>query len=65
MNTSERLKLMRQRLSLSQAGAAALLNTSLRTYQGWEVGKKPVATEIMIEAMAGYLETKKPPEGTA
>lgn len=58
--TATRLKLMRQRLGISQSKAAALLGTGLRTYQGWEAGKQMKATPEIIDILCSALESTPP-----
>ncbi len=56
LNTASRLKLMRSRLCLTQVGAAELLGTNLRTYQGWESGARSPATPEIIDLACKALE---------
>lgn len=58
MNPATRLKLMRSRLGLTQARAAARLGTTLRTYQGWEAGTRSPATPEIIDLACKALERK-------
>jgi DNA-binding transcriptional regulator YiaG len=53
-----RLKLMRTRLGITQAKAAALLGTGLRTYQGWESGRNKPMTYEIIDLACQRLESK-------
>lgn len=39
--TADELKEWRYRMGWTQTEAAAALNTSVRTYQGWEQGRYP------------------------
>ncbi|MDH2998962.1 transcriptional regulator [Pasteurellaceae bacterium LFhippo2] len=48
----EEVKLIREKLNLSQAVFASRLRTSLRTYQKWEQGKtKPNAQAVLLLRM--------------
>jgi DNA-binding transcriptional regulator YiaG len=58
-DTPSRLKLMRSRLGLTQAGAAVRLGTTLRTYQGWEAGKRSPATPEIIDLACLALERQR------
>ncbi len=46
------LQELRDAVGLTQAAAAELLGVSLRTYQGWEIGKSapPAWTRHLVEA---------------
>lgn len=55
----DRLKLMRSRLGLTQAGAAEVLGTTLRTYQGWEAGSRSPATPEIVDLACQALERRK------
>lgn len=52
-----RLKLMRQRLGITQAEAAAALGAPLRTYQQWEAGRRSPATPEIIDLACATLES--------
>lgn len=54
-----RLKLMRQRLGLTQAQAAAALGTPLPTYQHWEAGRRAPATPEIIDLACEALEHRR------
>lgn len=51
-----RLKLMRQRLGITQAEAAAALGAPLRTYQQWEAGRRSPATPEIIDLACAAME---------
>jgi len=55
--TSDDLKDARKRLNLTAKEMAERLNTSLRTYQGWELGRKiPGIVEVTI----AFIENETP-----
>lgn len=54
-----RLRQMRSRLGLTQAEAAELLGTGLRTYQEWEHGRQSPATPEIIGLACDALEARQ------
>ena len=59
MNFSERLKSERERLGLTQAGAAAVLGIPDRTYWEWEAGKTEPYAITQEGALRRLSATKK------
>lgn len=62
MNFSERLKSERERLGLTQAGAAALLDIPARTYWEWEAEKTTPYAITQEGALRRLSATKKRPK---
>lgn len=62
MNFSERLKSERERLGLTQAGAATLLDISARTYWEWEAEKTTPYAITQEGALRRLSATKKRPK---
>lgn len=52
------LKSWRAALGLTQAGAAAALGVSKRTYEGWEAGRPPEQPSL-LELACGAVEKPK------
>ena len=53
------LKEWRAIMGLSQARAARRLDVPLRTLQGWEAGRTPIALGLLRRAMASLTENRK------
>jgi DNA-binding transcriptional regulator YiaG len=55
--TADELKDWRGRMGWTQERAAYWLNTSIRTYQGWEQGRHPAPG--LVDALCRELEAAK------
>ena len=56
---ARKLSRWRARLEMTQADAANLLGVPLRTYQGWELGRRIERERILIFALAHLEENSK------
>jgi transcriptional regulator with XRE-family HTH domain len=60
MSFSDQLKAERERLGLTQAGAASLLDVPARTYWEWEASKTTPYAVTQEGCLARLRTTKKP-----
>lgn len=60
MTFSDQLKAERERLGLTQAGAASLLDVPARTYWEWEAAKTTPYAVTQEGCLARLRTTKKP-----
>lgn len=61
MNTAERLQAMRQRLGLSQLGAAQYLGVNVHTYNKWEQGlRNPNSATVRLLDVLELIEREAP-----
>ncbi|HAF39548.1 MAG TPA: hypothetical protein DCG72_11235 [Gammaproteobacteria bacterium] len=58
-DVSAELKAWRERLGITQARAAELLDVSPRTYQGWEAGRDFDRKIILMHALSDIENTLK------
>lgn len=61
---SKDLKAWRKRLSITQSQAAAVLDVSLRTYQGWEAGRDFDRATVLRYALAYVEKMQKSSSGS-
>lgn len=62
MNFAEQLKSERERLGLTQAGAAAVLEVSKSAVEKWEAGFK-TPSSLTQEGALARLKKYRPPKG--
>lgn len=58
MKTATQIKQLRDTIGWTQYQAAAYLDVPLKTYQGWEQGRKPRRSKLIVLALTLAFKTK-------